>query len=286
MSATAPLLTEAEKLARIADEVSAAYATELGRVLRDLERELRRLALDAIAGSKTALSRAVRAGKLRREVQKALDTAGFGRLAETATSGLLDQLVAQVERLRGAAKLAGFTSTDQSRILALQSLAHLDLMGEGTEIAHALWRTLAQGLFSQRPPADLLDDLATAIDVEAARARTLYDTTVSIFGRQVEAMKSAGEGDEPFAYVGPVDRKLRPFCRAHVGKIYSRSQIDALDNGQLPNVFLTGGGYNCRHVWQAVSKFSELRDLTGTEERIPEIQHAIEQLPEGDRRAA
>jgi len=33
---TYALMSEADKLARVADEVSAAYATELGRVLRDL----------------------------------------------------------------------------------------------------------------------------------------------------------------------------------------------------------------------------------------------------------
>jgi uncharacterized protein with gpF-like domain len=118
------------------------------------------------------------------------------------------------------------------------------------------------------------------------KLRTLYDTTVSIFGRQVEAMKSTGEAEDVFAYVGPIDERLRPFCREHVGKVYSRADIDALDNGQLPNTFLTGGGYNCRHVWQAISKFSELRDLVGTDQRIPEVTQAIEALPAGGRKAA
>jgi hypothetical protein len=257
---------------------------ELARVLRDLERELRRLVLDAQAGSQTALARAVRAAKLRVELQKALQAAGFGDLAETATSSSLDRLVEQMGRLRGAAKLAAFTTSDQSRILALKEIARLDLMGAGDELSHALWRTLAQGLYSQRKVVDLLADLSDAVDVEESRLRTLYDTTVSIFGRQVEAMKSGP--DDVFAYIGPVDARLRPFCRQHVGKVYTRAEIDALDNKQLPNVFLTGGGYNCRHVFQAVSKFSTLRDLVGTDERIPEVQYAIEAVPAGGKKAA
>ena len=284
MSGTLAVLTEAEKLARVADAIGQAYATELTRVLRDLERELQKLVLDAIDGSLTALSRGVRAAKLRREVQKALDAAGYPHLTETATSAALDRLVEQMGALRGAAKLAAFTTSDQSRILALKEIARLDLLGAGQEIAHALWRTLAQGLFAQRKVGDLLADLADAVDVEEGHLRTLYDTTVSIFGRQVEAMKSK-DGDV-FLYVGPVDQKLRPFCRAHVGKVYTKPEIDALDNGQLPNTFLTGGGYNCRHVFQAVSKFSELRDLVGTDQRMPEVQHAIEALPAGGRKAA
>jgi hypothetical protein len=284
MSDTAALLTEAEKLAQVADAIGQAFATELARVLRDLERELRRLVLEAQDGSQTALSRAVRAAKLRRELQTALETAGFGDLTQTSTSASLDRLVEQLGQLRGAAKLAAFTTSDQSRILALKEIARLDLLGAGQEVTHALWRTLAQGLYSQRAVVDLMADLSDAVDLEEAKLRTLYDTTVSIFGRQVEAMKSGP--DDVYAYIGPTDAKLRPFCREHVGKVYTRAEIDALDNGQLPNTFLTGGGYNCRHVFQAVSKFSELRNLVGTDQRVPEVQTAIDALPVGGKKAA
>jgi hypothetical protein len=284
VSESTALLSEADKLARVADILSAQYAVELGRVLRDLERELRRLALDAVEGSRTALSRAVRAAKLRRQIRLALTAAGYAKLADTATTLRLDRLVAQVEQLRGAAQLAQFTSSDLTRILALKELATLDLLGQGDAIAHAVWRTVAQGLFSQRPVNDLLDDLSDALDVELSHARGLYDTTVSVFGRQVEAMKS--RLDDVFAYVGPVDQVVRPFCRRHVGKVFTKDEIDALDNGQLPNVFLTGGGYNCRHVWQAVSKVSALRALVGTDQRMPEVEAALVLIPVGGRKAA
>jgi hypothetical protein len=35
--------------------------------------------------------------------------------------------------------------------------------------------------------------------------------------------------------------------------VLTRGAIDSLSNGQLPNVFITGGGYNCRHSFLAVS---------------------------------
>jgi len=270
------LMTEAEKLARVADSVSSSFATELARVLRDLERELRVLANDAIHGSTTALSRAVRAAKLRRQIRLALNEAGYPQLAETAAHVGLDRLVAQMEALRGAAKLAQFTTSDLTRILALKELARLDLVGQGEAIAHAVWRTFTWGLFSQRPLRDLLDDLSNALDIELHEARTFYDTTVNIFARQVEALKSSDE--DVFAYMGPADIKTRPFCHARVGKVYTKPEIEAMDNGQLPNVFLTGGGYNCRHVFQSVSKISELRDLVGTGKRIPEVEAQLSGL--------
>jgi hypothetical protein len=278
------LLREADKLARVADEVSAAYATELARILRDLEHSVRRLAMDASQGSVSAMTRAVRAAKLRKQIQTALDVAGFSHLAETASSTYLDTVLAQVMVIQQAAQVATFTSSDMTRLLALKELAKRDILHQGAAIAHAVWRTLAQGLFASRPVADLIDDLADALDDEQHAARTLYDTAVSVFGRQVEAMKSTPE--DVFAYVGPADVKVRPFCHQHLGRVYTRDEIDALDNKQLPNPFLTGGGYNCRHQFIAVSKLSEWRKLAGTDQRIPEIEAQLDVLETGGRKAA
>jgi hypothetical protein len=278
------LLREADKLARVADEVSAAYATELARILRDLEHSVRRLAMDASQGSVSAMTRAVRAAKLRKQIQTALDVAGFSHLAETASSAYLDTVLAQVMVIRQAAQVATFTSSDMTRVLALKELAKRDILHQGAAIAHAVWRTLAQGLFASRPVADLIDDLADALDDEQHAARTLYDTAVSVFGRQVEAMKSTPE--DVCAYVGPADVKGRPFCRAHLGKVYTRDEIHAMDNGQLPDAMLTGGGYQCRHQFIAVSKLSEWRKLAGTDQRIPEIEAQLDALETGGRKAA
>jgi hypothetical protein len=60
-----------------------------------------------------------------------------------------------------------------------------------------------------------------------------------------------------FVYDGPsaADPKIRPFCaalmsQAERGKVWTRAEINELDNGMLPNVFVTCGGFNCRHQWR------------------------------------
>jgi SPP1 gp7 family putative phage head morphogenesis protein len=276
------LLTEADKLAAIADEVTGSFARELSKVLRDLERELVQLAHDALQGRQTALARAIRAQRLRKQIQAALKQAGYPQLVEKASTSLLDALVAQVEALNGAARIAAFTTSDFTRILALKELAKLDLFGQGATLSHAVWRTFQYGLFSQRRLNDLLDDLADTLDVEQYEARRFYDTTVNVFARQVESMKAPE--DAVYAYLGPADKKTRPFCHARVGKVFTKADIDAMDNDQLPNVYLTAGGYNCRHQWIAVSKFSELREMVGTDERIPEVEAQLADV--GGRKAA
>jgi hypothetical protein len=85
-----------------------------------------------------------------------------------------------------------------------------------------------------------------------------------------------GDGtDDAYVFFGPVDVRLRPFCETHVGKVYSRAEIAELDNKQLPNAFLTGGGYNCRHVWMRVPTASDWYALRGTGARVPVLEAAM-----------
>ncbi len=57
-----------------------------------------------------------------------------------------------------------------------------------------------------------------------------------------------------YRYVGPPasDPVIRPFCeslmeRCKQGETFTRAQIDQMDNHQIPNVLISGGGFNCRH---------------------------------------
>lgn len=269
------ILIEAERLAAITESISASYARELAQVIRDLERELRTLAIEAEQGSPSALMRAIAAGRTRQQITSALERAGYTQLVARFSDASLDAVVDQVERLRGAAQLGPFIAADDVRILALKQLAAIDLFGQGDGLSLEVWRTLSRGIFTGRHLADLLNDLADTLDTELSTARTLYDTAVNVFSRQLEAMKATGEPDEVFAYVGPRDDKTREFCDDIVGKVYMRTDIDAMDNGQLPDVFLTGGGYNCRHQWMAVSKYGDAYKLVGTDQRLPEYEQAI-----------
>jgi hypothetical protein len=269
------ILLAAERLAATTAAVSGAYADELATVLRALERELRSLAIEAEQGSRTALMRAIAAGRARQQITQALEDAGYGRLVARFSDASLDVVVDRVEKLRGAAALSPFVAEDEARILALKKLAEIDLLGQGEAIAAEVWRTTARGIFTGQPLHELLDDLADTLDEELSTARTLYDTSVNVFTRQLEAMKATGEPDEIFAYVGPRDRKTREFCDDRVGKVFTRDEIDDMDNGQLPNVFLTGGGYNCRHVWMAVSQYGDAAGLAGTDDRLPEYDDAL-----------
>lgn len=106
--------------------------------------------------------------------------------------------------------------------------------------------------------------IAQHLDETVGRATTLADTSLSTFYRTIsDRGYRMVERDLPasipavYKYAGPSDKLVRPFCRkclamTAAGQTWTRAQIDAMINGQLPNVFLTCGGFNCRHQWVMV----------------------------------
>lgn len=272
------LLNAAGETVALADRLSERFARELAQVLRALERRLPPLIHDVTEGSSTAIVKASQANKARKALDDALTRAGYDDLAASAYGSRLDALTARVLDTRRLAQAsARLSGAFDQRIAALKVLHESDLLDEGAAIARALWQATVRGVFGSRSVERILADLADIIDASEPQIATLYDTSVSIFGRQIEALQAGDDPEDTFLYAGPADKKTRPFCRAHVGKVFTRAAIDALDNGQIDNVFLTGGGYNCRHVWMEVSKFSELQDYVDTGERIPEVEAQLKE---------
>lgn len=266
------LIRAAKRTADLADQFSQRFADELRQVLKDTERKLRPLIRDAAEGNRTAIVKAAQANRVRGELRTVLKAAGYDTLAEVATDRPFDTMARTVLRGRLAQESERFAQGVLIRLEALKALNLGNLLDEGQVTADALWQSTIRGIFGSRDVDQILADLGLVLDKREPQIRTLYDTSISIYGRQVESLLGDIEDEPVYAYMGPADQKTRDFCLEHVGKVYTREQIDQLNNGQLNDVFLTGGGYNCRHSWMEVSKFSELRGLVGTNERVPEIE--------------
>lgn len=266
----------ARRIVRTGEQVSASFARELARVWREAERQLRvlveRLTQAGPDGRVVGVAvRAAQAAALRDQVRQVLETAGYDTLIRAAAQTSSDAVVAAVLSAKTAAEVASLRQSVGPTLQALRALAASDLFQEGDEVATALTRALTQHLFSQRPVSAIVAELENGLDRAESEVTTLFDTQVSIYGRQVEQLATEDLGmAQPFMFLGPMDAKTRPFCARYVGRVLTRAQIEALDNGQLPNAFLTGGGYNCRHTWVAVES-EELRALATTGEREPSI---------------
>lgn len=273
----------AEREALLQDQLILQFESELQGVLRRADRLIARLVRQLAAEdgqlvrTRAALGRAV---GMRRDIQAVLERAGFTDLAQLAVNERFDRLAGVVmQDTTIAAKAATLTPVDVASLLALKELRLADLFDWRAGVAQQAWRITVDGVLGLRDVDDLVEDLSLLFDTSLPQARTLYDTAVSTYARQVNLLHATGEPDELFYYAGPLDSVTRPFCRERVGKVFSRTEIDAMDNGQLPNPLVTGGGYNCRHAFKRVSILDEeLRKLHETGGRLPHVQEQLDRL--------
>ena len=103
-------------------------------------------------------------------------------------------------------------------------------------------------------------------------ASTLVRTSAHLIASGVTARIAEAVNVYWFEYAGPRDSIIREFCDFVMrgqfpnggmnmtrSNIWHISEIRRLDNGQIPGVLLSRGGYNCRHEWQGVSMLKNER---------------------------
>lgn len=83
-------------------------------------------------------------------------------------------------------------------------------------------------------------------------AETLANTAVAQFDNAYMFENAEQAGVKQFKYDGALHANSRPFCKAHLGRIYTEAQIEQLNNGQGLSVRSSCGGYNCTHFWTPV----------------------------------
>lgn len=267
----------AEREAEIQDFAVQAFERQLqllvSRFLRRLRADLAEWEVDdagRLIGDAANLGRAL---AFRQQLGAWLQEEGFFELALEVLGDPLDEIARSVLATSRIANEAAKLSSFRDTLHALKELRLADLLDVSEDIARELSRLTFEGMLALRPVDALTLDIADRLEVTQRQARTIYDTAVSTFSRQIEQLNADGTDDELFVYVGPFDEKNREFCEERVGRVFTRADIDEMDNGQLPDVFITGGGYNCRHTWKRVSILDdELRELAKTGERVPEIE--------------
>ena len=104
------------------------------------------------------------------------------------------------------------------------------------------------------PASVVFSDLNERLKKSVGRQLTEVKTTISQYGRSINAAAAAAYVLKNYLYTGPMDGLTRPFCIPLVNKVVTEKQMTRLNNGQGLAVKTSGGGYNCRHSWSPVSE--------------------------------
>lgn len=124
--------------------------------------------------------------------------------------------------------------------------------GERARLANGI----TQHILGALPGRQLDRYIEDALDAAPARASQLVQDGTMELVRGAHDIKARSLGLSWFRYSGPDDAVARPFCKARVGFVYSRDQIERMDNGQTggAGALIACGGFRCRHRWAPVDE--------------------------------
>jgi len=262
----------------IIDNATAAFLRDVDKALSRLNAKMAKWTREIEGGERVLsnqrnLTRAVNA---QAQIEEMLLESGY----RDATTNLMKSYDMVADMSMRGFKYAGvrdaFSQTNARAIVALKDLDLSRWERQGQELAGVLHQSIMDSVVS----GSSFDDMATRIenallgDGERApafrsRAETIANTTLMGFDRTISNRQAAVAGIETFIYLGPDDGITRPFCSAVLSMngsrefniptvdgdepIYTKEQIEGMDNGQGLPVAQFGGGYRCRHQFSPIS---------------------------------
>jgi hypothetical protein len=260
------LQEHADAIDAIVDEFITPLQGMIDRASRALITELRSQ-LDISGGTLeiTAKNQKILASMDARFLQ-ALDAEGYQGLLDRYTSSFNGQFDWFTQVLNTINSELTFPlppvnfSPGQMTVFSAYQAGSRDLLeGVATKVAQ---RTKQQAVLSAgaMDVKQLTQHLNEVLGTTMGESQNLAETSISTFYRTItDNGFQMIEEDLPgfkirYGYDGPLDKLTRPFCiklerLSRSGRTWTRAQIDRMNNGQIPNVFTTAGGYRCRHQW-------------------------------------
>ena len=226
------------------DALSASYEGALERTILDAVSGLPRDEAGRLIPDSAALLR------LRNQFGRFGDGEGASTLLELHVEQVRFALLGHLDVISdGWQRLGEDALSDDS--LALSTLMRANWLDKSAELGRyhhmQLRDAVTRHALGRSDEASLRAEMRRLSDRSANEADRMHHDAVIGYSRAVIDESSKERGYEYFQYVGPDDSANRKFCDTHTGKVYTREEIERLDNGQTSNVMLTAGGYRCRH---------------------------------------
>jgi hypothetical protein len=187
--------------------------------------------------------------------QKELNRSGFYAAVVALVSNFVDQVdefrVLYEEMSSGLPEMS--LDENDSEVLANQAAAAMGaLEGQVFKVNVDLRQLLTRSL-GELKVSELVQGVNDVVR-KLNRVEPIARDQLILFFRMVgnlvySSVEETGRMAE-YHYVGPDDDRARDFCSTLVGnRVYSRMEIDSMDNGQVAGVFSNCGGHGCRHWW-------------------------------------
>jgi hypothetical protein len=185
---------------------------------------------------------------LQAQIPDQLGRLGYAQLVRDTTRQYLDSITAVQEQLDSTGLARELTHEEQANVRTMQQVDHDRLLLLGTIAATSVIGGLVLARITEQPKNQVKPIIEKPLLAFCGSAGQMVATGLYTAERYSSWQMFSGVVGR-FLYTGPADPKNRAFCMQHVGKTYTKEQILNMSNDQGTVVWLTCGGYKCRHRW-------------------------------------
>ena len=145
--------------------------------------------------------------------------------------------------------IQGFAALSEDTLQTLINYNTQSLLSQLGDMAQIIKKEVVNGIISGAGRQSVLNAVRGQRSLRPDQVKTLIDTALNEYSRSVtKLMIDKMPKDTKYVYIGALDGKTRPICLEMMA-------ADKLTEAEIQanfgsDVFISGGGYNCRHKWE------------------------------------
>ena len=145
--------------------------------------------------------------------------------------------------------IQGFAVISEETLLALKNYSTESLLNQLDNMAQIIKKEVVNGIIAGSPTKTVLEAVRGQGSLSRRQLQTLIDTSMNEYSRSVtKVMIDSMPENTKYKYIGALDGKTRPKCLEMIAADeLTKEEIESTFGS---DVFINGGGYNCRHKWE------------------------------------
>ena len=165
--------------------------------------------------------------------------------------------------------IQGFAVLSEETLLTLKNYSTETLLNQLDNMGAIIKKEVVNGIIAGNPTSTVLEAVRGQGALSRRQLQTVIDTAMNEYSRSVtKIMIDKMPADVEYQYIGALDEKTRPKCLEMMaaGNL-TKKEIERRFGSE---VFINGGGYNCRHKWEIALQDKFGHDPDGAKKIIDE----------------
>ena len=208
-------------------------------------------------------------GKTNAEAIAILNELDVSAVMKAKTSGIVSSYTAGNSGLLLSKEL--FAPITESTLQALLTQSEQYLSGEIAGMANTVKQELISGILNNKTSGEIVDMVSKKGYGANVGMKRIINDGLNNYSRAVSRMMmDEAEDDTKYIYIGPADEKTRDFCLDAINA--GELTLKEIQSGRFADSLTAGGGINCRHGWEPVSR--DVRSQFYRKEEAEELRNA------------